>query len=87
MLNKIQKGAIENFPLYVIEAMLDEQVHQGNKRDIKVFQRDAMAPTSSGGFMWSESKQGHPFWEAVIKHRRYGLILENKRVHSLRVYA
>ena len=29
MLNKIQKGAIEKFPLHVIEAMLDEQ---GNKR-------------------------------------------------------
>ena len=56
MLNKLQKGAIENFPVHVIEAMLDEQVKQGNKRDAEVFQRYAMASTSSGGFMWSDSE-------------------------------
>ena len=73
----LQKGAIENFPGHVIEAMLDEQVKQGNKRDAEVFQRYAMASTSSGGFMWSDSEQGHPFWEAVIKYHRFGLIPEN----------
>ena len=77
MLNKLQKGAIENFPVHVIEAMLDEQVKQGNKRDAEVFQRDAMASTLSGGFLWSDSEQGRPFWEAVIKYRRFGLIPEN----------
>ena len=73
----LQKGAIENFPVHVIEAMLDEQVKQGNKRDAEVFQRDAMATTSRGGFIWSDSEQGRPFWEAVIKYRRFGLIPEN----------
>ena len=77
MLDKLQKGDIENFPVHVIEAMLDEQVKQGNERDVEVFQRDAMASTSRGGFVWSDSKQGHPFWEAVIKYRRFGLIPEN----------
>ena len=35
--------------MHVIEAMLDEQVKQGNKRDAEVFQRDAMASALSGG--------------------------------------
>ena len=77
MLNKLQKGAIENFPVHVIEAMLAEQVKQGNKWDVEVFQRDAIASTSSGGFIWADSEQGRPFWEAVIKYRRFGLIPEN----------
>ena len=77
MLNKLQYGDIENFPVHVIEAMLDEQVKQGNKRDAEVFQRDAIASTSSGGFIWSASEQGRPFWEAVIRHHRFGLIPEN----------
>ena len=77
MLYKLQKGAIENFPVHVIEAMLDEQVNQGNERDAEVFQRDAMASTPMGGFLWSASEQGHRFWEAVILFRRFGLIPEN----------
>ena len=77
MLDKLQKGDIENFPVHVIEAMLDEQVNQGNERDVEVFQYDAMASTSSGGFVWAESEQGRQFWEAVIKYRRFGLIPEN----------
>ena len=77
MLNKIQKGAIEKFPLHVIEAMLDEQEKQGNKRDAEVFQRDAIASTSSGGFMWSDSEQGQSFWEAVIKYHRFDLLPKN----------
>ena len=77
MLNKLQYGDIENFPVHVIEAMLDEQVKQGNKRDVEVFQRDAMASTLSGGFIWAISEQGRPFWEAVIEYHRFGLIPEN----------
>ena len=77
MLDKLQKGDIENFPVHVIEAMLDEQVQQCKKWDVEVFQRDAMASTSIGGFVWSDSEQGRPFWEAVIKYRRFGLIPEN----------
>lgn len=77
MLNKIQKGAIEKFPLHVIEAMLDEQEKQGNKRDVAVFQRNAIAATVTGGFLWSASDQGHSFWEAVIKHRRFDLLRKN----------
>ena len=50
MLNKLQYGDIENFPVHVIEAMLDEQVKQGNERDAGVFQRDAMAATIMCGF-------------------------------------
>lgn len=77
MLNKIQKGAIEKFPLHVIEAMLDEQEKQGNKRDVAVFQRNATAPAVTGGFLWSASDQGQSFWEAVIKHHRFALIPKN----------
>ena len=73
----LQKGDIENFPVHVIEAMLDEQVKQGNKLDAEVFQRDAMASTLTGGFVWAGSEQGQSFWEAVIKHRRFDLLPKN----------
>lgn len=73
----LQKGDIENFPVHVIEAMLDEQVKQGNKRDAEVFQSYVLASTSDGGFTWEDSEQGYTFWEAVIKYHRFGLIPEN----------
>ena len=73
----LQKGAIEDFPVHVIEAMLDEQVKQGNKLDVEVFQRYARTSVSRGGFTCADSEQGYMFWEAVIQYRRFSLIHEN----------
>ena len=66
-------GKIENFPIEVVQRMVDEQVIQGNKPDVKVFQRRNLAPVSCGGFVWARTDDGFDFWEEVISNENFDL--------------
>jgi hypothetical protein len=68
------KGQLEGFPEYVVNAMLDEQVRQGNKRDVTVFERKSRESISSGGFDWSVSILGEDIWLSVINKKQFHLI-------------
>jgi len=46
------KGQLEGFPKEVVEWMLDQQVAQGNKRDVTVFEDHVDAGKRNGGFDW-----------------------------------
>lgn len=70
------KGELKGFPKEIVEAMLDEQERQGQKRDVTVFEAsrgDAANWQSQvggvgGGFLWSCSKEGHDFWEKTLHY-------------------
>ena len=68
------KGEIKDFPQHVVEAMLDEQEKQGNKRDVKVFEGYSLASRSEGGFAWKDTLQGNDFWCSVIVNKNFDLI-------------
>lgn len=56
---------IERFnklPKEVVDRMLEEQVRQGNKKDIGVFENFITAGKNSGGFNWHNTIEGHYFW-------------------------
>ena len=55
------KGKICNFPLDVVEKMLERQKEQTGKEDVTEFQKDEMA-----GFRWFSTPEGLNFWDAVI---------------------
>jgi hypothetical protein len=63
------KGQLEGFPDEVVEAMLDEQERQGNKRDVSVFEKKRIANLSIGGFSWIDTKEGERFWNKVIRYK------------------
>lgn len=65
-------GDIENFPIEVVEKMVEEQVKQGNKPDVEVFQRCAIAGAELGGFDWIKTKDPL-FWTMVIDGRNFEL--------------
>ena len=50
-------------PRAIAQEMIDEQVRQGNKANIKVFQESRCATLDSGGFDWQSSKKGGSYWE------------------------
>jgi hypothetical protein len=68
------KGQLEGFPEHIVEAMLDEQVRQGNKRDVTVFENFKSESKTSGGFTWADHKLGHEVWKAVIEDKDFYLI-------------
>lgn len=57
---------LNEFPKEVIDRMLEEQVRQGNKKDIGVFEDFITASKSDGGFDWADTIEGHYFWNDVI---------------------
>lgn len=68
--SKIEKsdlvGGIQDFPIEVVEKMIEEQVKQGNLPDVEVFQKNPIAGMDDGGFNWKKTEQGYEFWDEVI---------------------
>ena len=59
-------GEIADFPKRVVQAMVDEQVRQGNPADPSVFQSQREADLTHGGFNWFQSELGQGTWDAII---------------------
>jgi hypothetical protein len=70
------KGHLIGFPEEIVEAMMDEQVRQGNPRDVTVFEKNKRAGRDAGGFTWDRSHISLCFWEAVIGSRDFNLFFK-----------
>ena len=64
-------GAIKDFPIEVVQEMVNEQVRQGNKADVEVFQKRVYATRVCGGFDWDRSLVGLKFWMNVLLNERF----------------
>ena len=67
-------GEIADFPRRVVQAMVDEQVRQGNQADPSVFWIKCTAGKSQGGFNWHESILGRDAWVGIIPWKKFYLI-------------
>jgi hypothetical protein len=68
------KGDIKDFPKEVVEWMLDNQVKQGNKRDVSVFEKCRHDGNENGGFDWC-IVDSH-FCYDVIYNKNFDLFFE-----------
>ena len=69
-------GQLEGFPLSVAEAMVNNQVKQGNPANIGVFQRKVDASYMEGGFSWNRTPEGQFFWSKVINGKQFPTSME-----------
>lgn len=76
---------LKEFPLAIVQKMIERQVMQGNPADVKVFQADPTAPQSDGGFEWEDSPEGWDFWGSVIEGMEFNVFFE-RYPESNRVY-
>ena len=72
-------GEIADFPRRVVQAMVDEQVRQGNPADPSVFVRARDADKSQGGFAWPSSILGRNFWADIIRGKKFHLIPKREK--------
>ena len=56
-------GCIKDFPIEVVEKMIEEQFKQGYLPDVEIFQKNATAGDGECGFRWSNAEDGFEFWE------------------------
>ena len=59
-------GCIYDFPIEVVQKMVDYQVKQGNEPDVAIFQKNCLMSKNYGGFDWGETEEGGDFWSCVI---------------------
>ena len=69
-------GEIADFPIEIVERMLECQVEQGNKRDVSVFEREKKTTKHFNGFFWGETKEDLYFWEEVIANKNFDLFFQ-----------
>ena len=71
-------GEIADFPKRVVQAMVDEQVRQGNPADPSVFSIRRAACKREGGFTWIESTLGNS-WPEIILYKKFHLIPKREK--------
>lgn len=59
-------GELEGFPIQVVQRMVDLQIEQRGRSDVKAFQRYKI-----GGFNWSKTPEGLEFWLDIIVTREF----------------
>jgi hypothetical protein len=76
------------FPIEVVQKMVERQVEQGNKPDVTIFQKDCRATKLGGGFTWASAIEGDGFWYKVITlgmfdlfFKRYPKVSTSKKVY------
>lgn len=69
-------GQIANFPVEVVQKMVERQVEQGNKADVTVFQQYKTYGKSGGGFTWDETEEHDDFWGKVINEEYFDLFFK-----------
>ena len=70
-------GEICDFPKRVVQAMVDEQVRQGNPADPSVFSVRRTACKDYGGFTWIDSALGNS-WADILWGKKFHLIPERE---------
>lgn len=66
-------GQLLDFPIEVVQKMVERQVEQGNKPDVTIFQKKCRATKLDGGFTWESTIEGDGFWYRVIALRVFDL--------------
>ena len=64
-------GGIKDFPIEVVEKMIEEQIKQGFRPDVEVFQKFPDAGLNKKGFIWSKTENGYFFWKEVIEEGNF----------------
>ena len=69
-------GALKDFPIEVVQEMVNEQVMQGNKANVEVFQERVHVGRICGGFDWVASFMGATFWEDVLCRNKFDIFFQ-----------
>ena len=79
-------GELENFPIKVVEKMLQRQYEQVGKIDISIFQKYNRSDIQKGGFHWADTIEGHGFWYGVIVEEKFNMFFTRYPELSKNVY-
>ena len=53
----------------IANRMMQCQKEQGNKPDLDIFLKQPTEGQFGGGFIWSDTKEGHEYWDTLLLDR------------------
>lgn len=74
-------GDIKEFPIAIVEKMLERQQEQKGCTNIKTLQTAV-----SGAFQWASTSEGHTFWENVILYKYFNIFFKKYPKNNNYVY-
>jgi len=69
-------GEIKDFPIEVVQEMVNNQIKQGNKADVNIFQENFTCVQIKNGFDWNKTKEDFKFWNRVLKYKDFDLFFK-----------
>ena len=63
--------------------MLEETEKQGNKPNVKIFQKRIRTQKTLGGFSWRDTEAKHIFWDDVINFKNFDRFYEKYPKYKL----
>lgn len=63
---KTEFYSIQTLPPEIKQKMLKNQERQGNKPDLRVFEKNPTAGSWNGGFSWDSTKEGFKYWDNIL---------------------
>lgn len=70
------KRNIANFPVEIVQTMVDRQVMCYNKPDPSIFAENLYATVDNGGFDWDKTSEGYDFWKDIIVNKNFKKFFE-----------
>lgn len=67
------RGEIAGYPIEIIQAAVDRGVEQGGNENSVI---RSLQYSTSGGFSWSETPEGHSFWQRIMVKRKFNLFFQ-----------
>lgn len=69
-------GGIKDFPIEIVQRMVDCQVEQVNYPDVTVFQKNRCEMKEYNGFDWNNTTEGFSFWSNVLDFRKFDVFFQ-----------
>ena len=79
-------GEVKDFPIEVVQKMVERQVEQGNKENVTSFQICAIEDWHGGGFEWKNTKEGQSFWYEILIEKHFDFFFKKYPKADARVY-
>jgi hypothetical protein len=70
------KGDIKDFPIEIVQRMVDYQYEQTGKYNVSLFQDCKTSDKHAGCFTWGKTAEGHLFWSKVINYKEFDVFFK-----------
>lgn len=70
------KGDIKDFPIEIVQKMVDYQYEQTGKCDVSLFQKCRTSDKHAGCFTWEFTAEGQRFWNKVINYKEFDVFFK-----------